>query len=121
MSLVGPRPERPELAARLEEAIPHYGLRLNVRPGITGLAQVYLPPDIDLEGVRRKLVYDLYYSREMGFWLDLRLLASTALFLVGMPFFVSCRLLRVPRQSRIEGAFPSLSGEFDTMPQANSA
>jgi lipopolysaccharide/colanic/teichoic acid biosynthesis glycosyltransferase len=121
MSLVGPRPERPELAAKLEEAIPDYRRRLAVRPGITGLAQVYLPPDVDLEGVRRKLVYDVYYVNKMGLVLDLRLLTSTALFLAGMPFFVSCRLLRVTRQSKIEGAYPTGSGEFTAIPQAQSA
>ena len=48
MSLVGPRPERPEFVPRLEQAIPLYRERLLVRPGVTGLAQVQLPPDTDL-------------------------------------------------------------------------
>ena len=48
MSLVGPRPERPEFLAQLERALPNYRQRLTVRPGLTGLAQVQQPPDTDL-------------------------------------------------------------------------
>src|SRR3954468_14427190 len=63
MSLVGPRPERPEFVAELERQVPHYRKRLLVPPGLTGLAQVQLPPDSDVEDVRRKLVFDLYYAK----------------------------------------------------------
>ena len=52
MSLVGPRPERPEFVRVLAEAIPGYRNRLAVRPGVTGLAQVNLPPDTDIASVR---------------------------------------------------------------------
>src|SRR5262249_9538196 len=62
MSLVGPRPERPEFVLRLERAIPFYCARMNVRPGITGLAQLRLPPDDGLESVRRKVVHDIFYA-----------------------------------------------------------
>ncbi len=64
MSLVGPRPERPEFVVQLERAIPRYSDRLLVRPGVTGLAQVQLPPDSDLASVRRKLACDLYYAQK---------------------------------------------------------
>jgi lipopolysaccharide/colanic/teichoic acid biosynthesis glycosyltransferase len=74
MSLVGPRPERPEFFPALEQEIPRYRERLQVRPGVTGLAQVQLPPDTDLDSVRRKLAYDLYYIRHLGPWLDLRII-----------------------------------------------
>ncbi len=55
MSLVGPRPERPEFVCVLAEAVPGYRNRLAVRPGITGLAQINLPPDTDLVSVQRKI------------------------------------------------------------------
>ena len=87
MSLVGPRPERPEFVHVLTEAIPGYGSRLDVPPGVTGLAQLNLPPDSDLTSVRRKLVLDREYMEQAGLSLDLRILAST--------FF---RMLRVPER-----------------------
>jgi lipopolysaccharide/colanic/teichoic acid biosynthesis glycosyltransferase len=96
MSLVGPRPERPEFVTELERAIPRYRERLAVRPGVTGLAQVQLPPDTDLESVRRKLVCDLHYIARLGFWLDLRILVCTALGLLRIPYAISRRILRVP-------------------------
>jgi len=93
MSLVGPRPERPEFVASLEQVLPRYSERLKVRPGVTGLAQMKLPPDTDLLSVRRKLVYDLHYVERSRLGLDLRILLGTALFLLGIPFTLSCRLL----------------------------
>src|SRR5438105_4457850 len=59
MSLIGPRPERPEFLPELEAAYPNYRQRLEVRPGVTGLAQVQWPADSGLASVRRKLAYDL--------------------------------------------------------------
>lgn len=82
MSLIGPRPERPEFVAKLDWEIPCYRERLNVRPGITGLAQVRLPPDTDIESVRRKIVYDVYYVKNVSPWLDLRVLFVTGWSLV---------------------------------------
>src|SRR5262245_4144580 len=58
MSLVGPRPERPEFLDDLEDAMPDYPQRMTVRPGVTGLAQVRQPSDTDVLSVRRKLNYD---------------------------------------------------------------
>jgi lipopolysaccharide/colanic/teichoic acid biosynthesis glycosyltransferase len=109
MGLVGPRPERPEFVAQLERAVPRYRDRLLIRPGLTGLAQVQLPPDADLESVRRKLACDLYYIRQMGPWLDLRILISTASYLVGIPFHVPRSILRVPSGELVEGAYRSLA------------
>ena len=73
MSLIGPRPERPEIVAQLEKSLPEYRLRLLVRPGVTGLAQVLQPPDTDLNSVRRKLNFDMYYISRMSPWLDVRI------------------------------------------------
>lgn len=77
MCLIGPRPERPEIASKLERALPSYRSRLLVKPGVTGLAQVQLPPDTDLESVRRKLAYDLHYVREVSALMDARILFAT--------------------------------------------
>jgi len=77
MDLVGPRPERPEFVAELEKRIDGYTYRLYVRPGITGLAQLNQAPDIDLNDVRRKLVFDFEYIEHSTFWFDIRLLFCT--------------------------------------------
>jgi lipopolysaccharide/colanic/teichoic acid biosynthesis glycosyltransferase len=102
MSLVGPRPERPEFVPQLELAIPHYADRLLVRPGVTGLAQVQLPADTDMASVRRKLAYDLYYIRYVNLWLDLRLMVCTGVRMFGVPFHVLCRLFGLPRGGQVE-------------------
>jgi lipopolysaccharide/colanic/teichoic acid biosynthesis glycosyltransferase len=83
MSLVGPRPERPELAEKIVRSLPQFRLRLAVRPGITGLAQVRLPPDSDINTVQRKLTCDLHYIRNCSLVLDARIAVSTALQLAG--------------------------------------
>ena len=70
MSLVGPRPERPELAARIQRRCPGFARRLSVRPGIAGLAQARRPYGV---AARHKLRYDLLYIGAMGPWLDLKL------------------------------------------------
>jgi len=85
MSLVGPRPERPEFVHVLAESIPGYLDRLAVRPGVTGLAQLNLPPDSDLNSVRRKLALDCEYIRRMGPWLDARLFLCTGLRVFKLP------------------------------------
>jgi lipopolysaccharide/colanic/teichoic acid biosynthesis glycosyltransferase len=97
MSLVGPRPERPEIVYHLQARIDHYLYRLTVRPGITGLAQIHLPPDLNLDGVRRKLLCDLHYIQRLGPWLDFRILVCTGLFFLGVPLQWSRRWLRIPQ------------------------
>lgn len=77
MSLVGPRPERPVFVKTFNKTIPNYGARHEVRPGITGLAQVYNGYDQTLQDVRRKLAYDLLYIRRMSFLSDLRICIAT--------------------------------------------
>lgn len=102
MSLVGPRPERPEFLPELERAIPAYRKRLNIRPGVTGLAQVQLAPDTNVDSVRRKLIHDLYYIRYLSPWLDMRLIICTCFYAIGIPFWVLSALLRIPSSSTIE-------------------
>jgi lipopolysaccharide/colanic/teichoic acid biosynthesis glycosyltransferase len=104
MSLVGPRPERPEFVPELERQLPGYWQRLTIRPGVTGLAQVQLPPDSDLSSVRRKLGHDLYYIRHLSPWLDLRLLVCTAFYALGVPFRFLSMLLGIPDSERVEKA-----------------
>lgn len=85
MGLIGPRPERPEFFPELERAVPRYRERLAVLPGVTGLAQVQLPADTDVDNVRRKLAFDLHYIEHLGPLLDLRILFCTALYAAGVP------------------------------------
>jgi lipopolysaccharide/colanic/teichoic acid biosynthesis glycosyltransferase len=99
MSLVGPRPERPELVAILEKDIPRYRERLQVKQGLTGVAQLLLPPDTDLDSVRAKVAYDLYYIQHLGLGLDLRTLFSTPLYLAGMSVGRTRRWLGLPGQA----------------------
>lgn len=105
MSLIGPRPERPEFVPRLERAIPRYAERLWVRPGLTGLAQVQLPPDTTLDSVRTKLAYDLHYVQHGGLLLDLRIAWATALKLIGVPFAALRVLFGLPSNSVIEAEY----------------
>jgi lipopolysaccharide/colanic/teichoic acid biosynthesis glycosyltransferase len=84
MNLIGPRPERPEFTQYLARAIPGYLNRLAIKPGITGLAQIQLPPDMDLDSVRLKLATDLQYLDSAGAWMDVRILACTALRMFGV-------------------------------------
>jgi len=102
MSLVGPRPERPEFVAQLMRVIPEYGDRLRVRPGVTGLAQVQLPADTDVSSVRLKLASDLCYVRQAGLWLDVRILAGTVLKVAHVPFGLTRRLLALPSSDLAE-------------------
>jgi exopolysaccharide biosynthesis polyprenyl glycosylphosphotransferase len=77
MSLIGPRPERPELELDLEERIPHYRVRHWVRPGLSGWAQVCYPYGASIEDSRMKLSYDLYYLRNANLMLDFLILIKT--------------------------------------------
>jgi lipopolysaccharide/colanic/teichoic acid biosynthesis glycosyltransferase len=77
MSLVGPRPERPELNAALHTRLPRYGHRLLVKPGITGWAQVRHSYTDSIESARTKLGYDLFYIAHLSLWLDLRIAFET--------------------------------------------
>ncbi len=109
MSLIGPRPERPEFVPKLEQAIPHYRKRLQVRPGVTGLAQVQLPPDTDLDSVLIKTAYDLHYIRGIGVMLDVRIAGATFFKLTGLPFDRLRTLFRFPERQTIEQGYRALS------------
>jgi sugar transferase (PEP-CTERM system associated) len=77
MSLVGPRPERPEFVEQLSASIPYYAERHRVKPGVTGWAQLLYSYGSDDEDARRKLEYDLYYVKHAGLMLDLVILLQT--------------------------------------------
>lgn len=77
MSLVGPRPERPEFVKKLAAEIPYYTFRLAVPPGLTGWAQVNMPYARTVEEHRKKLEYDLYFIRERSFSLYVLVLLRT--------------------------------------------
>lgn len=77
MSLVGPRPERPEQIALLEREVPSYALRHSVRPGLTGWAQVLHPYGASVADAKAKLQYDLYYIKRGSLALDAAVFAKT--------------------------------------------
>lgn len=77
MNIVGPRPERPSIFARLSEEIEEYPLRQRAKPGITGLAQIHLTYDSCVDDVRRKVHYDLEYLRQKSILRDLLIMVKT--------------------------------------------
>lgn len=77
MSLIGPRPERPEFVRDLETVIPYYGLRHSVRPGITGWAQVNYSYGASVEDSLRKLEFDIFYIKNMSLTLDAKIALKT--------------------------------------------
>ena len=77
MSIVGPRPERKEFVNELEQLIPYYDLRLMVKPGLTGWAQVMFPYGSTREDARKKLDYDLYYLKHFTITFDLLIMFKT--------------------------------------------
>ena len=109
MGLIGPRPERPEFLPQLEQAIPLYRQRLQVRPGITGFAQIQLPPDTDLDSVRIKLAYDLHYLRNFGLLFDLWIYLGTFFKLIGLRYEAIRPLCRFLKREEVEGEYEKLS------------
>jgi len=77
MSLVGPRPERPEFVEQLEKEIPFYAERHRVKPGLTGWAQLSYPYGATIDDARNKLEFDLYYVKNASAFLDLIILLET--------------------------------------------
>ena len=77
MSIIGPRPERPVFVTKFKEIIPDYEKRLMIKPGITGLAQVWHRYDETIEDVKKKVKYDLLYIKRMCIWADLNIMLRT--------------------------------------------
>ncbi len=102
ISLVGPRPDRPEFIPILETAIPNYRERLAVRPGMTGLAQVSLPAGTGIPSVRKKFRYDQYYIRSIGPLLDLQLLYASVLLSIGLPREIVRQLAVLPHPAQVQ-------------------
>lgn len=113
MSLIGPRPERREFLPLLQRALPRYRHRLRVRPGVTGLAQVQLPPDTDLASVRRKLACDLFYVENEGPWLDFQIMLCTASKVLGMPLSIVRVFVRLPTLTLAEATVDMMSRRED--------
>ena len=83
LSLIGPRPERPEIEEDLEQQIPHYRVRHWIRPGLSGWAQVCYPYGASVEDSRMKLSYDLYYLRNSNLFLDFLITIKTIRLVTG--------------------------------------
>lgn len=115
MSLVGPRPERPELVAPLAREIEGYTERLAVPPGLTGLAQIQLPADTDLDSVRAKLRHDRCYIARRTPWLDLRLLFGTGVYLLGFSYDGVRRIAFLPDANKW-AASPSKTTDREALP-----
>ncbi len=98
MTLVGPRPERPNFVVDLSNKFCRYHQRHEVRPGITGMAQIYLPADENEDSVRKKLAFDLEYIRSATFGLDLRIWVCTALHLLGLRRGLAPKIVGLDRQ-----------------------
>ena len=77
MSLVGPRPERPFFVDKIMKEVPLYNRRHRVRPGITGWAQVKHKYDENMEDVRAKIKYDLFYIENLSWRMDLKIIFNT--------------------------------------------
>src|SRR4051812_45470099 len=117
MSLIGPRPERPEIAARIAAKVPNFYQRLQMRPGVTGLAQMLIPADdpndTEYIGVRQKLAHDLFYIRNANPILDLKIAISTFIYFTSAAMdAVRRRLLRsysrlIDRATRVTGVSDS--------------
>jgi lipopolysaccharide/colanic/teichoic acid biosynthesis glycosyltransferase len=104
MTVIGPRPERPEFVERLKKEIPGYEYRMLVLPGLTGYAQLNRPADTDLKDVRKKLILDLEYIEHVSLWFDFRILLGTAFKFIRFKYFDRlplklCGICRDPEDS----------------------
>lgn len=83
ISLIGPRPERPVFTETFDELIPYYNLRHNIKPGITGYAQVMYSYGAGVYDARHKLMYDLYYIKNWSLILEFKIIILTVLVILG--------------------------------------
>jgi lipopolysaccharide/colanic/teichoic acid biosynthesis glycosyltransferase len=83
LSLIGPRPERQVFTETFDETIPYYNMRHNIKPGITGYAQVMYSYGAGVFDARHKLMYDLYYIKNWTLFLELRIILLTAVVILG--------------------------------------
>ncbi|ACT95789.1 sugar transferase [Dyadobacter fermentans] len=83
LSLIGPRPERPVFTETFDETIPYYNFRHNIKPGITGYAQVMYSYGAGVFDARHKLMYDLYYIKNWSLYLELKIILMTAVVILG--------------------------------------
>jgi lipopolysaccharide/colanic/teichoic acid biosynthesis glycosyltransferase len=83
ISLIGPRPERPVFTETFEEIIPYYNARHNIKPGITGYAQVMYSYGAGVYDARHKLMYDLYYIKNWSLTLELKIILLTIMVILG--------------------------------------
>lgn len=105
MDLVGPRPEMADNIQTMEEHIPYYALRMSIRPGVTGWAQIKYGYAVNQEDVTEKIRYDLYYIKNRSLWLDLKIILDTIkLILLGRERLVSRPITRAKvRERAVEG------------------
>jgi exopolysaccharide biosynthesis polyprenyl glycosylphosphotransferase len=99
MSLIGPRPERPEFVDRLAAEMPLYRARLLVRPGVVGWAEVHVPHAVDLDDHFARLEYDLYYLKRFGPSVDLAVISRALWLLLGGRRFRSAGRDAAPPQA----------------------
>lgn len=118
MSFIGPRPERPEFVDSLIDQIPGYECRLAVLPGVTGLAQVNLPPDQTPDCVRRKIELDLEYIFTAEPSLDLRVILCTFLKMFGVSRERAAKLANIYREPTLTSGFTEVR-DFEDETQAN--
>lgn len=109
MSIVGPRPERPEFIVKLAQEIPHYHKRLHMKPGLTGLAQVRHRSDLDLRDVKKKVRYDLVYRRSASLATNVKIILATVPLAMGIPVEKTRQIFRFRALNRFAQAFSGFS------------
>jgi lipopolysaccharide/colanic/teichoic acid biosynthesis glycosyltransferase len=103
MSLIGPRPERPEIAEVLSECVPDYETRLLVKPGIFGLHSLNFPPDTDVESVRTKLVVDRFYIERATVGMDVLIFLDVVRRFFGVPLRLTERFAERALGGKVDG------------------